>query len=110
MGKYKKLNQNRKIYSVYSNNNNINKDDIMSHWVGHSKLKDLYINGFFERKDIIEDLEAELNGAIKETSNTDNLVVDEDSNIDEAITAESKASNEMETVFKMNKILNLINI
>ena len=38
----------------------------------------------------------ELNGALKETSNTDNLAVAEEANVDEAITADSKARNEME--------------
>ena len=38
----------------------------------------------------------ELNGALKETSNTDNLVVAEEANVDEAITANSKARNEMD--------------
>ena len=38
----------------------------------------------------------ELNGALKETSNTDNLVVAEEANVDEAITADSKARNEMD--------------
>ena len=36
---------------------------------------------------MIEDLEAELTGVLKETSNTDNLHVDEEANVDEAITA-----------------------
>ena len=31
----------------------------------------------------------------KETSNTDNLAVSEEANVDEAITAESKSGNEM---------------
>ena len=49
---------------------------------------------------MIEDLGAELTGAIKETSNTDNLAVVEEANVDEAITAESKASNDMENDLK----------
>ena len=44
---------------------------------------------------MIEDLEAELTGAPRETSNTDDVALDEVENIDEAITAEDKASNEM---------------
>ena len=44
---------------------------------------------------MIEYLEAKLTGALKETSNTDNLAVAEEANVDEAITAESKAINEM---------------
>ena len=49
---------------------------------------------------MIEDLGAELTGAIKETSNTDNLAVVGEANVDEAITAESKASNDMENDLK----------
>ena len=41
----------------------INKSDITSHWVGHSKLKELDTNDFFERKKNIEDMEAELTEA-----------------------------------------------
>ena len=59
------------------------------------RLKELYINDLFERKQMIEDLEAELTGSLFQNSNTDNLAVDEEANVDEAITAESKASNEM---------------
>ena len=42
---------------------------------------------------MIEDLESELNGALKETSNIQNLEVAEEANIDEAIITEAKASN-----------------
>ena len=45
-------------------------------------------------------MEAELTGALKETSNTDNSVVAEEANFDEAITAEANASNETENDFK----------
>ena len=41
------------------------KSDIKSNWVGHSKLKQLEINDFFDRKKIIADLEDELNGELK---------------------------------------------
>ena len=44
---------------------------------------------------MIEDLEAGLNGALKETSNTDNVLVAEEENVDESITAETKSINEM---------------
>ena len=44
---------------------------------------------------MIEGLEAELTWPPKETSNTDNLMVTEEANVDEAITAESKSGNEM---------------
>ena len=42
-----------------------NKGDRTSHWVGDSKLKELDINDFFERKQIIEDMESELTEAPK---------------------------------------------
>ena len=45
-------------------------------------------------------MEAELTGALKETSNTDNVAVAEESNGDEAVTSESKASNDMENYLK----------
>ena len=54
----------------------------MSHWVGHSKLKELYIHNFFGRKHMVEDLEAKLTGLPKETSNTDNLAVALETNVD----------------------------
>ena len=41
-------------------------------------------------------MKAELTGLPKETSNTDNVDFSEEANFDEAITAEAKASNEME--------------
>ena len=49
---------------------------------------------------MIKDLEAELNGAPKETSNNEDLAVAEEANDDEAITEESKASNDMENYLK----------
>ena len=57
------------------------------------------INDLFERKQIIEDLEAGLTEAHKK-SNTDNLAVAEEANVDKAVTAESKASNKMEIDIK----------
>ena len=47
-----------------------------------------------------DNLEADLTGAPIDASNHDNLVVDEVSNADEAITAVAKASNEMEIDLK----------
>ena len=35
----------------------------MPHWIGHSELKILYYNEFFERKSIIDELEASLTGS-----------------------------------------------
>ena len=49
---------------------------------------------------MIEDLEAELTGSLKKTSITDNFVVAEEVNVDESITAESKASKNMENDIK----------
>ena len=43
----------------------INKGDRTSHWVGHSNIKELDINDFLERKNMIEDMEAELTEAKK---------------------------------------------
>ena len=44
---------------------------------------------------MMEDLEAELPVSPKETSNTNNVALDEVENVDEAITAEAKAVNDM---------------
>ena len=54
----------------------------------------------FYRKQIIEDLEADLTGKPIETSNTDDVDLTEVENIDESITAEAKDSNEMENDLK----------
>ena len=42
---------------------------------------------------MVEDMEAELTVAPKQNSNTDNSAVSEESNVDEAVTAEAKAIN-----------------
>ena len=73
----------------------MNKGDRISHWVGYPKLKELGIYDLFERKQMIEDMDAELTGAQK-NSNTDNLAVAEEEIFDEAITIEFKARNYME--------------
>ena len=49
---------------------------------------------------MIEDLGAELNGSLKETSNTDNSAVAGQANVDEAITEEAKSRNETEIDLK----------
>ena len=54
----------KKPYSV-SSFFNINKGDRTSNWVGNSDLKELDINDFFERKQMIEDMEAEMTEAQK---------------------------------------------
>ena len=52
-----------KKHFQFLKNNCINKNDRTSHWVGHSDLKYLDTNELFERKQIIEDMEAELTEA-----------------------------------------------
>ena len=49
---------------------------------------------------MIEDMEAELTEAPKSNSNTENLAVTDEANVDEAITAEAKASNKIEFSIK----------
>ena len=49
---------------------------------------------------MIENMKAELTGSPKKTSNNDNLEVDEEANIDEAVTAEAKDSNDVEIGLK----------
>ena len=57
----------------------------MSHWVGHSALKELDTNDFFERKKMIDDMEAELTESSEINSKPDNLAVTEEVDVDEAI-------------------------
>ena len=49
---------------------------------------------------MIEDMESELNEASEINSKNENLAVTEEGNVDKAITAEAKASNEMEMFLK----------
>ena len=49
---------------------------------------------------MIDDLESELTGALKDTSNNDNSAVIEEAHFDEAITAEAKTGNKMEIDLK----------
>ena len=58
------------------------------------KNKKLNINDFFDRKYIIEYLETLMTGALKKNSKTDSLELAEESDVDEAITAEAKDNNE----------------
>ena len=61
MGQSKKSNKKgKKPYPVSSKMVYINKGDRMHHWVGHSNRKELDINGFFESKEMIVDMKAEL--------------------------------------------------
>ena len=48
------------------------------------------------RRQIIEDMEAELIRSPKKTSNIDYFVLSEVENSDESVTAEAKSSNDME--------------
>ena len=57
----------------------------MSHWVGHSKLKELDTTDFFERKKMIEYMESELIESLEIYSKTDSLAVTEEAEVDEAI-------------------------
>ena len=77
---------NRDIpYSVSSKIIYLNKNDRTAHWVGHSKLKELFINDFFKRKQMNEEMEAELT---EMDSRTDNLEATEEANVDEAISTD----------------------
>ena len=49
---------------------------------------------------MVEDLESDLTGAPIDASNTDDVTLDEVEKSDEAITAETKASNEMGNYYK----------
>ena len=99
MDQSNKSNQKEKTLFSFFNCFNIHKGDRKSRWVGHSYLKELNINDFFERKHIFEDMESELTEAQK-NPNTDKLVVAEEANFDETVTAEAKASNNMEIDLK----------
>ena len=52
---------------------------------------------------MIEDMEAELTGAPEKTPNNDNLAGDEEANVDEAVTADAKAINDMEIDIKQEQ-------
>ena len=74
-----------KPYSVSSNKFCLHKVDIKSHWVGYSFLKELYTIDFFERKQMIEDMESELAELSEINSKNDNLATTEEADVDEAI-------------------------
>ena len=71
-----------------------------SHWVGHSKLKTLYLKDFYNRKIIINEIEAGLSGnkighsdyVMK--NNTDASIVAEVENDDTDLTVDSGKTNE----------------
>ena len=60
----------------------INNNDRTAHFVGHSKLKELDIDDFYERKQMNDEMEAEMN---KMDVKHGNLTDSEDKSIDEAI-------------------------
>ena len=63
----------------------MNKYDRTSHWFGHSDLKELDTIDFLKRKQMIEDMEAELTEASEINSKAEILAVTEEENVDEAI-------------------------
>ena len=71
-----------KPFSVSSEMFHISKNDRTAHFVGHYKLKELYINDFYKRKQMNEEMEAEL---IKTDSRPDNFAVSQDASVDEDV-------------------------
>ena len=63
-----------KTYSVSSKKYYLNKNYRTAHWVENSKLKELDINDLFKIKQMIEEMESELN---EMDSRTENLAVTE---------------------------------
>ena len=87
-------------------NNYLNKNDRTTHWVGHSKLKELYIYDFFKIKQMNEEMEAELTGMY---SKTDNLGVTEEANVDEDIPIDLIKEQSIQ-VYKETTSMNIENI
>ena len=71
----------------------INKSDRTAHFVVYYKLKELYINDSFKGKQGSEKMETELT---EMDSRTENLVVSEDANVDEAIPIDLKKEQNTE--------------
>ena len=71
-----------KPYSVSSKKFFISNNDRKAHFVGHSKLKELDIDDFYKRKQMNEEMEAEMN---KMDLTPGNLADSEDESADEAI-------------------------
>ena len=92
-----------KLKTLFSffNNNYLNKNDITSHWVVHSDLKYLDTNDLFKKTDDWG-YGSWTDWSIKNKFKTDNSAVTEETNVDEAITAEAKASYKME-MFEKNE-------
>ena len=60
----------------------MSKNDRTAHFFGHSQLKELDIDDFYKRKQMNEDMEAELT---EMDSIPDHLAVSEDERVDEAV-------------------------
>ena len=71
-----------KPYSVSSEKLYLNKNDRTSNWVGRYQLKELDTIDFFERKQMNEEMEAELTELSEMDSKTDHLTVTEEANVD----------------------------
>ena len=102
----KSLTKRDKPYSVSSKRFDLNKNDTTANWVGHSKLKESYINDFFKRKKTNEATEAELT---EMDSRTDNLVVTKEENVDEAIPIDIKKEQSTEA-YKYTMSMDIENI
>ena len=74
----------------------------MSHWDSHLDLEELYTNGLFKRKNMNGDMESGLPEASEINSKNEKLASTEESNVDEDITAEAKASNNIKIDPKKN--------
>ena len=86
MGESKKFYQKEQTPFCFFKKNYLHKGDRTSHWFGHSKIKELDTIDFFERKQMIEDMEAELTDLSDIDSKTDNLAVTEEAYVYEDIT------------------------
>ena len=71
-----------KPFSVSSKKLYISKNDRKAHFVGHYRLKELDIDDCYYRKQMNEEMEAEV---MKMDSIPDNLVVSEGESVDEAV-------------------------
>ena len=71
-----------KPFSVSSKTFYIIKNDRKAHFVGHSILKELDIDNIYKRKQMNEEMEAEL---MKMDSRPENLAVSEDERFDGAV-------------------------
>ena len=71
-----------KPFSVSSKKFYISKNDRKAHFVGHSRLKELDIDDFYKRKQMNEEMEAELT---EMDSIPDHLAVSEDESVDESV-------------------------